>query len=32
MSEEQQEFRGWHQDLIVIFAVVGLATDVPKTE
>jgi hypothetical protein len=32
MSEEHQEFHGWHQVLIVIFAVVGLVADVPKTE
>jgi hypothetical protein len=32
MSEEHQEFRGWHQVLIVIFAVAGLVADVPKTE
>jgi hypothetical protein len=32
MLEEQQKFRGWHQVLIVIFAVVGLVADVPKTE
>ncbi len=32
MSEEHQEFRGWHQVLIVIFVVVGVVADVPKTE
>jgi hypothetical protein len=32
MSEVHQEFRGWHQVLIVIFTVVGLVADVPKTD
>jgi hypothetical protein len=32
MSEVHQEFRGWHQVFFVIFAVVGLVADVPKTD